>query len=83
MADANLGREALERELVGEDTCYCRPAPEDVLAQLDTLRGQMSGVSIDEEAATMLRFQRAYEANARFFGVVDGLLEEMLNQMGR
>jgi flagellar hook-associated protein 1 FlgK len=56
---------------------------EDVLAQIESLRSQISGVSIDEEAATMLRFQRAYEANARFFGVVDGLLEEMLSFMGR
>ena len=56
---------------------------EDVLAQIESLRSQISGVSIDEEAATMLRFQRAYEANARFFGVVDELLEEMLTFMGR
>ena len=56
---------------------------EDVLAQIESLRSQISGVSIDEEAATMMRFQRAYEANARFFGVVDGLLEEMLAFMGR
>ena len=56
---------------------------EDVLHQVESLREQISGVSIDEEAATMLRFQRAYEANARFFGVVDGLLEEMLMFMGR
>jgi flagellar hook-associated protein 1 FlgK len=56
---------------------------EDVLHQIESLRAQISGVSIDEEAATMLRFQRAYEANARFFGVVDGLLEEMLFYMGR
>ena len=56
---------------------------EDVLTQLESLRNQITGVSIDEEAATMLRFQRAYEANARFFSVVDGLLDEMMLMMGR
>jgi flagellar hook-associated protein 1 FlgK len=53
----------------------------DVLNQLETLRTQISGVSIDEEAATMLKFQRAYEANARFFSVVDRLLDEMMNSV--
>ena len=39
------------------------------------LRDQVSGVSLDEEAAQMLRFQRAYEANARFFRVIDQTLD--------
>jgi len=56
---------------------------EDVLRQLQSLKSQISGVSIDEEAATMLKFQRAYEANARFFGVVNGLLDVMMAQVGR
>ncbi|NOT24499.1 MAG: flagellar hook-associated protein FlgK [Acidobacteria bacterium] len=55
---------------------------EDVLHQIDSLRAQVSGVSVDEEAATMLRFQRAYEANARFFRVVDGLLDQLIQSVG-
>ena len=55
---------------------------EDVLHQIDALRAQVSGVSVDEEAATMLRFQRAYEANARFFRVVDGLLDQLIQSVG-
>jgi flagellar hook-associated protein 1 len=39
-------------------------------------------VSLDEEAASMMRFQRAYEANARFFTVVNETLDVLLN-LGR
>jgi flagellar hook-associated protein 1 FlgK len=55
---------------------------QDVLSQIETLRQQISGVSVDEEAASMLRFQRAYEANARFFNVVNGLLDTFFNNIG-
>jgi flagellar hook-associated protein 1 FlgK len=44
---------------------------DDVVRQLQNLRDQTSGVSLDEEAAAMMKFQRAYEANARFFNVVN------------
>jgi len=55
---------------------------QDVIQQIDSLRAQISGVSVDEEAATMLRFQRAYEANARFFQVVDNLLDVLMSSVG-
>jgi flagellar hook-associated protein 1 FlgK len=53
----------------------------DIVNQVESLRDQVSGISLDEEAAMMLRFQRAYEANARFFRVIDETLE-MLLQLG-
>ena len=46
--------------------------------QLDTLRDQISGVSIDEEATMMLKFQRAYEANAKFFSAINQTLDTLL-----
>ena len=54
---------------------------EDVIHQIESLRSQISGVSVDEEAAMMLRFQRAYEANAQFFRVVDGLLDVLMSSV--
>ena len=36
-----------------------------IVSQVDSLRDQVSGVSLDEEAMHLLKFQRAYEANAR------------------
>lgn len=42
-------------------------------------RDSISGVSIDEELTDLTRFQRAFEASARFLTVVDGLLETVVN----
>lgn len=50
-------------------------AGEVVLQQLNDLRGSISGVSLDEEAANLIQFQRAYEASARVIQAVN----EMLN----
>jgi len=50
----------------------------EVLRQVTNLRDGVSGVSLDEEATNMLRFQRAYEANARYFKTVDELLVTLM-----
>jgi flagellar hook-associated protein 1 FlgK len=47
-----------------------------------TLRGQklaLSGVSIDEEAINMLGIQKAFQASARYIGVINELLETLLS----
>jgi flagellar hook-associated protein 1 FlgK len=54
----------------------------EVVDQVARLRDQVSGVSLDEEAANMLRFQRAYEANARFFSTVNDVLDTLMNVVG-
>jgi flagellar hook-associated protein 1 FlgK len=54
----------------------------EVVRQIENLRDSVSGVSLDEEAAGMMRFQRAYEANARFFSVINQTLDTLLS-MGR
>ena len=55
-----------------------RSSREEIVSQIEQMRDSVSGVSIDEEAAMMLRFQRAYEANARFFTVIDETLQTLL-----
>jgi flagellar hook-associated protein 1 FlgK len=52
---------------------------QEIINQIEQLRDSVSGVSIDEEAAMMLRYQRAYEANARFFSVIDQTIETLLS----
>lgn len=47
----------------------------EVVNSVETLRDQVSGVSLDEEATQLMKFQRAYEANARFFRVIDQTLD--------
>ncbi len=54
----------------------------DVLGQVERLRDQVSGVSLDEEAASMLKFQRAYEANAKYFTAVDDMLQTLMRTVG-
>ena len=47
--------------------------------ELEKKRDAVSGVSLDEEAANLIRFQRAYEAGARMMRVADELLETIIN----
>lgn len=46
-------------------------------------RDTVSGVSLDEEMADLVRFQRAYQASSRVFSIVDTLLDNVVNQLGR
>ena len=55
---------------------------DDVIKQLQTLRDQVSAVSLDEEAANLMKFQRAYEANARYFSAVDASLTTLMQMVG-
>jgi flagellar hook-associated protein 1 FlgK len=56
---------------------------QEIVNQVDALRDEVSGVSLDEEAMHLLKFQRAYEANARFFSAVDQTIEMMLQYLAR
>ncbi len=47
--------------------------------ELEKKRDAVSGVSLDEEAANLIRFQRAFEAGARMMRVTDELLETIIN----
>lgn len=46
-------------------------------------REGVSGVSIDEEMADLVRFQRAFQASSRVFAIVDELLDTVVNRLGR
>ncbi len=49
-----------------------------ITSALTSQREAISGVSLDEETISMLRFERAFTAAARYTTVVDGLLKELL-----
>ena len=51
---------------------------DEIVSQLQTLRDQVSGVSLDEEAANLSKFQRAYEANARYFTAIQSSLDVLM-----
>ncbi len=52
---------------------------ENLLFQLESRRESISGVSLDEEAANLIRYQRAFEAGARIIKITDELLELVIN----
>jgi flagellar hook-associated protein 1 FlgK len=53
-----------------------------ILNQLQDQRGSISGVSLDEEAANLILYQRAYEAAARVISTVNDILDTTIN-LGR
>ncbi|SFS18695.1 flagellar hook-associated protein 1 FlgK [Granulicella pectinivorans] len=49
------------------------------LTQLTTQRNALSGVSLDEEAASLTQYQRSYQAAAKLFSIVDTVMEAAIN----
>ncbi len=52
---------------------------DNLLFELQKKREEASGVSLDEEAANLIRYQRAYEAGARILKITDELLQLIVN----
>lgn len=50
-----------------------------VLQQLQDQRGSISGVSLDEEAAHTVQFQRAYDAAAQVVTTINQMLQAVIN----
>jgi flagellar hook-associated protein 1 FlgK len=53
-----------------------------ILQQLQNQRSSISGVSLDEEAANLLRYQHAYEAAARVVSTISEVMDTAVN-LGR
>jgi len=49
-----------------------------VLESLQIQRESISGVSLDEEAISLVKYQRAFQSASRFVSVVDELLDELV-----
>lgn len=55
---------------------------ENLLAALQTQRSSVSGVDLDEEATSLIAYQRGYQACAHFISVIDSLTSDLLTQFG-
>jgi flagellar hook-associated protein 1 FlgK len=67
---------------VGNDTSntFADVASSDlILRQLQDQRGSISGVSLDEEAANLIKYQTAYQAAARVVSTIETLLADTVN----
>ena len=54
-----------------------------LVQNIDAARDSVSGVNLDEEMTSMLQFQHAYDAAARFLTAVDQTLDTLINQTPR
>ncbi len=52
-----------------------------ILAQTRSVKERISGVSLDEEAANIVRFQHAYEASARVIRTADEMFDSVMEMM--
>lgn len=52
-----------------------------LLSQLKNQRDSVSAVSLDEEAVDLIRFQRAYQASARFISTIDQLTDDLIQSL--
>lgn len=72
---ARIGSEAQRVESAKENST--------TLAQsIDRQRMAVSGVSLDEEAVNLIKYQHAYQAAARAMTVVDEMLDQLINRTG-
>jgi len=53
-----------------------------LLSQAQNQRQQLSGVDLNEEAMTLVQFQRGYQANCQFITILDTLTQDTINILG-
>jgi flagellar hook-associated protein 1 FlgK len=51
----------------------------DIMAQLNKMRDQISGVSIDEETTNLMQYQHSFDASARVIKVADECMQTVLD----
>jgi len=87
-ANAEGGPDRRYRQLVVDlgveaQTINRRVAIQDSVVQdVDVARMGQSGVSLDEEMANLVAFERAYQAAAKVISTIDEMLETLINRMG-
>jgi flagellar hook-associated protein 1 FlgK len=55
----------------------------DIKTQVENQQLAVSGVSIDEEMAEMVKFQRSYQAAAKALTIFDQMTEDIINMVRR
>jgi len=68
--------------LLGEQSMIALEINNEIMRDLHQRRQSVSGVSMDEELANMIKFQHGYAASARFISVIDSMLDIIINRMG-
>ena len=68
--------------LLGEQSKIALETQNQLMKQLHEMRQEVSGVSVDEELANMIKYQHGYAAAARFITTVNSMLDTIINRMG-
>jgi len=53
-----------------------------LISQLEERKQEISGVSLDEEMANMIKYQYSYVANSRVINAIDEMLNQIINGIG-
>ena len=69
---SNLGTQA-------SDASQAQSSQTDLLSQAESLRSQISGVSLDEQATQLLQYQQAYAAASKLVSVIDQMTSDLIN----
>ncbi len=73
------GKIATDIGTQASDASEAQSTQTDLLNQADNLRTQVSGVSLDEQAAQLLQYQQAYEASSKMITVVNDMLQTLMD----
>ena len=68
--------------LYGQQSSMALATENQIMKYLRDMRQSISGVSLDEELANMIRFTKGYEAAARYITTVNSMLDTIINRMG-
>ncbi|HVL38294.1 MAG TPA: flagellar hook-associated protein FlgK, partial [Fimbriimonadaceae bacterium] len=71
---------------IGRDSAYYRSARDTqvaVIEQIDQQIQSVSGVSLDDEMANLMKFQRSYQAAAKALTVFDQMTEDLIGMLRR
>ncbi len=72
---SNLGVDAEEAKRMKDNQS-------NLLVEIENKRQSVMGVSFDEEVSEMIKFQHAYNANARMLTTMDEILDTLINRLG-
>ena len=88
LASSTTGPDALYRALIvglgvdAQTTNRRFDIQQESTNRVDEARTSVSGVNIDEEMVSMVQFQHAYDAAARFMTTIDEMLDTLVNRTG-
>lgn len=64
-----------------QEASFMRENQDMMVTQLETQKSSVSGVSLDEEMSSLIKYQHAYDAAARLITTVDEMMQTVINMV--